>query len=812
MRWMESVMSYVGDLMYALRGMRRNPGFAFAVVATLGLGIGANTAIFTVIDAAMLRPISYEDPDELFYLQAFYEEQGFGLMFFPPDGARAWVESSLFSELGIHGRAHAVRTDGEGPEDLNITLLTPGLLRVLRVGPEFGRGIGEEDIELSSPDVVVLGHSYWRTNMGADPDVLGSTLTLDDRPHTVIGVMPADFRFPYNTNDLYMPLREDGSALGRQIDQIQVVGRIPTGTDLGVITERFEAFAAGIQELGPSRGEWVPRLHALNESSLRAGVERAMWIVFGAVAVMLLIAIVNCVNLLLARGSVRSREVGVRLALGASRRRIMRQLMVESLVLALVSGCVAVAIASGGVRALMSVAPSDITWISNAPGTLEGRVLLFTFGLTALTGLVLGFIPAWRAVRATDSTSNGSLGSYGGVTIGSHRLRGSLVVLQVALSLTLLFGAGLLGRSFARLMGVDPGFDSENLTFLEVNLSDGRYPTAADVHSFGLALEKRLAGIPGIEALSVATGAPPETGITFGDRLEGEDQIGDFQSGNWIIAYTAVDEDYDRTLGIEILAGRGFNEADFVEGRNPVLIDEDIALHIWGTTSVAGRRFRLSDGDRWYDVVGVTADLKLMGLEDRFSDFAMLRPFVEDEALGFLTFNIRSTLPASQLYPSIREAVADLDDKLPIQSLIPSSQALSDSASRPRFFLLLMSVFAVAAVVLASVGIYGVLSFTVSQRRREMGIRLALGAGSRRVHRLVLVGGLKLALLGTALGIATSFWLALSLEGMLFETDPRDVGTMVVTAAAMLAVSAVACFLPARRATAVDPVEVLKAE
>lgn len=811
MRWMERVASALSDMDYAFRGIRKNPGFAGAVVATLALGIGANTAIFTVVDAVMLHPVPYENPEELYQLGTYYEEQEFSLYYFPWEGARRWWESGLFTELAAHGRVNAVRTDGEAPEAVYVQALSPGLLELFRVSPQLGRPILEEDHRLASPDVVLLGNEYWRTRFGGDPGVLGQSLVLDNRPHTVIGVLPPIFRFPYGRTDLYTALREDGTAMGLEIRQIQLVGRVGTEVDLAVFRQRLEVFAEGNQDVGPSRGDWVPRLDPLNVAPIQAPVKRAMWVVFGSVGLMLLIAVLNGMNLLLARATVRTQEIGVRLALGASRGRVVRQLLLESLLLALMSGGAAVLLATVGVEGLMMVAPRDLSWTEAVPGSLSGRVLGFTFLVTVGTGFALGLVPGLRAVAMADATPGRASSVYSSTSPGSGRLRGALVVAQVALSLSLLFGAALLGRSFARLTGVDPGFDPAGLTFLELNLPDGGYPDTESVFSFGRALMERVSGLPGVTEAALSAGGPPRSGITFGDRLEAQDRDGEFEEGDWIIAYAPVGEGYLATMGTDLLAGRHFQAEDFVEGGRAIIIDPDLATHLWGSTNAVGKRFRLREGP-WYEVVGVMEDLKLMGLEDQYTDFAMIRPYTVQDARGFLSVSIRSDADPGSLFPLLRSTVSELDPELPIYQVATATDSLWESLERPRFFLLLMGVFAGVAVLLAAVGIYGVLSFTVGQRTREMGIRVALGAEAGKVRTLVLRGGLRLALAGVVLGVLLSSWASFALEALLFRTAPRDLLSFTVVVLLMIGVSALACLLPAHRATRVDPVEVLKAE
>jgi predicted permease len=809
--WKDRTHGLLGDLAYGLRGIRRSPGFALSVITTLTLGIGANAAIFTVVDAVLLNPAPYSDADELHEVGAHFTGGDYQFYFFPWEGARTIAQSGVIPELGAHGRVRAVRTDGPEAHNVRIEALSPELLSVLRVRASMGRTILADDTDPAAPDVVVASHRYWRNELGGDPEVLGREVTLDGMVHTVVGVMPAAFRFPYNTTDLFAALRSDGTALHRPLGQIQLVGRIPEDQSADVLTERLTAVAQGMQELGPSQGEWTASLHPMNEAQLNQDVERSIWVLSGAVAVMLLIAVVNGMNLLLARGTTRAREIGVRISLGASKGRVVRQLMTESSILAILSGVAAVLVAQAGVTALMSVAPRELVMFGGAPLSLSARVLWFTFGLTTLTGLFFGLVPALGAVRAADATSGRTLSVYASSVGGRKRLREGLVVTQVALSMTLLFGAALMGKSFARLVNVNPGFDQRDLTVMEVNLGDSRYPEEQDVYDFSGRMAERLRAIPGVQSVARSTGAPPNGGVTFGDRLEVDGRPDEAREGDWVVAIGTADEEYFSTLGVELLRGRSFEPADY-EGGRPVIVDEDLARLLVGSLNAVGERFRLGADDAWYEIVGVMADLKLMGLEDRFSELAMLRPMTVRSAYGWLSFNVRAGVPDAELYPEMRAVVKELDGSLPIESLESARAAMRGSVERPQFFLLLMGVFAAVAVTLAVVGLYEVLSFAVNQRRREMGVRVALGAGTDRVRSLVLGGGVKLAMLGVAAGGLISMWAAGALEELLFETGARDLTTFLFVAGLMVVVSALASYVPARRATRVDPVDVLKAD
>jgi ABC-type antimicrobial peptide transport system permease subunit len=781
MWWREMVGTVVGDARYALRGIRRAPGFAMAIVATLALGIGANTAIFTVISATILKPVDFAEPDELYMVHARYVEQDFLYSWVNAEGARAWAgEDTPFRSIGFNARVRVTARVGEALETVGTQGIAPGLTDMLGVTPMLGRPFTVADSEPGAEPVVIIGESYWSRALGRRPDVLGTSIDLDGTTYRIVGVMGRRFRYPtFSVNELWVPMKEDWTVAGQAMSQIQVTVRIPED-EYEATLARAEAFASNIQE------------------------------VVGAVGLMLLIALVNCTNLTLARGTTRARELGVRLALGGSGSRVAAQLFVESFILALIAGAAAVAVAYVGVQGLVAIAPRDFTAFASRPIEVDGPVLAFAGGLTVVVGLFFGLMPAAFSVRKTDATSASAIGSHGGASRAYHRFRGTLVVAQVALSLVVLFGAALLGRSFNRLVSVDPGFEVENLIELGLSLSPTTYASPEARAHFAGELTERIRDLGGVTSAMYSVGVPPGAGITFGDALWVEGSSEPIQEGDVYIPFTEGRTGYAELLGVELLAGR-FPAADDDPAVRGVVVDEDLARALGGVSESVGKRFGF-DEERGYHVLGVIRDLKVMGLDDRFGTYAMVTQFGGERLGTYFTVAIRTDMDPEALFGSIRDVVTGMNADQPIQQLRTIADSYAESVARPRFFLTVMTTFAGLAVLLACIGLYGVLNFAVMQRTREMGIRLALGARAEDVRGLVMRGGIGMAALGVALGLVGAYWSSTVLEALLFDTSARDMVALGGAAVVMLGVAALASWLPAWRATRVDPAGALKAE
>jgi putative ABC transport system permease protein len=813
MKRAEMFSSIAQDLRFALRGVRKNPAFAAALALTLGLGIGATTAIFSVVDAILLRPLAYERPHELVELTPFNEQGGFSIPWTPMGMGRAWArEAGFVDDLALFHQVSLVRTGVDRPQQVEAQAVTANLAQTLGVAPVLGRWITSEDQQPGAPAVVVLSHQRWREWFGEERDVLGRTVELNRIPHVVIGVMPRAFRFPrVGASDMWIPLPGDNRVAGADLTRVSVIGRLPAELPLEDAGDRAKRMAEGLGVIDPRFAEWTIRVGRHDDWRANPEVRQALWTLAAAVVLMWLIALGNGVNLLSVRSAARRREIALRMSLGASRLRLLRQLLTESVALALIGGVVAVLLAQASLGAVMQLMPQSVIRLSANQIAIGDRVLWFAFALSALTGLAVGALPALGLVRRRGSTSVSAMDLYQAAQARRTGVRRALIVAEVAVSMTLLVGAGLVINSFNRLVHVDPGFDPENLVYLSLELPDYVYDTPESRRDFFRSVEERVAAVPGVQAAFLANGLPPSTGFTFGVELAAEgEEVAEEGQPFWV-PRADVQPEYFDLMGIPLVAGRTFNATDDGASRS-VIIDVDMARFLWADRSPLGKRFRMSaDGD-WYTVVGVVGDVKLLGQDDRRGAFEMYQPLTPEEIDSYMSLAIRTDLDPREVMPAIREAVWELDPDQPIWRLETAKQALAESVDEPRFLVTLMTIAAGIALALVAVGLYGVLSFAVSQRTRELGVRIALGAGIGTLQRMVLWDGLLLAGIGVVLGLGGAVALGRIIRSLLFNVEPTDPVTLVVVAGVMLATALVACYLPARRATKVDPIVVLKAE
>lgn len=808
---MELLRSMAADAAYALRGLRTNRTFAAAVVATLALGIGAATSIYAVIDAVLVRPLPYEDADRWVEVNRSREDGGYA-QGVPASRTPEWREAAddVFEGWVMYLRDGLVRTDGTQAHELNVVAVSPGADTLLGIPLLLGRGPTAEDARPGAPPVAVLSRSYWE-RMGADPAVLGSTMRLESGPVTVVGVLRGGVKFPQDGRDpdIWLPMRSDLTYADREVRSVQGLwARLPEGMALEVAQERADAAAealarSGAEQEGDARPFGV-RLVPLDAHRANPDVRQGLWTLAATVGAIFLIALVNGTNLLLVRASARSREFGVRTAMGASRSRLVRQLLIEGLFLGLLGGGAAVAVAWVSVTVMAGIVPSEVHYFSPHALGVEGRTLRFAFLASLLAGVLLGLLPAVEALRRRDSL--GSLAGRGGSDgPARRRLRDGLVVAQVALSMVLLVAAGLFANGFARLLAVDPGFDVERVALADMMLSPTRYGDPAARADFGLRLEQALETRPELEGVALHAGG----GFSFGVALEAEGRpVHEDQPE--IVPHSAVAEDYFRTVGLEVVAGRGLGAGD--AGTDNVVVDEDLARFLWGAEGAVGRRFRLDEDGEWMKVVGVVEELMLMGRDERSGPYQFLAAKSPDRAGSYLGVAMRTSGSPSALLGVFQQVLREVDPEQSYWRLRTAADALAEEEEKPRFLVTLMSLLAAIAVTLASVGLYGVLAYSVTRRSRELGIRMALGAARRRVRRMVMLEGVAVAGLGVVIGVVGGLATTRLIQGLLYGVEPHDPATFAVTATLFLALATVASLLPAGRATRVDPVEVLKAE
>lgn len=801
----------LGDLRFALRGAGRNPGFTAIVVVTVGLGVGANTAIFSVVDTVLLRPLPFPEAERLAAVWADYTRR---------DGpVREWLsypdfhdlrtESDVFEEAMVYNDWAPTLTGLGEAEQLTAAVVTEGSFsRVLRVNPILGRTFLPEDDRPNGPKVVVLSHGFWTRAFGGDPSVIGSSVDLSGEPYTVVGIMPRRFEPPFVPSaELWGATQLDPSTEERGQAVLRGIARLRDGVSLELARERTTALGRRLEEAYPETNTGVGfALFPLHEDLVQTA-RPALWVLLGAVTFVLLVACANVANLLLARTTARRGELAVRAALGAGATRIAQQILTESAVLALLGGALGVALALAGTDALVALAPAGTPRI-DAVG-VDARVLVFTAVVTVAVGLLFGMLPAFRAARAdlNDALKEGGRGADGGR--GAGRVRNVLIAGQVALALVLLAGAGLFVQSLRRLNAVDPGFEPEGKLTMQLILPRTRYPDREATTQFFVDLEERLRALPGVTRVGSINSLPLAEfngDATF--HVEGEPlpRPGEEEAA-WI---RRVTPDYLETMGIRILTGRGFTESDAAEAPRVIMINETVAQRHFADRNPIGQRINLNNPPIWREVVGVVENIKNFGLR-RDSPNAMYFPYAQVPT-AFMFVVVQAAGRPATVIPSVRRVVAEMDPNLAVANLATMESLITGSLGAERFNAMLLSLFAGLAVLLAAVGLYGVVSYSVNQRLREMGVRIALGAAQADIRRMVMGRSLGLVGVGIVVGLAGAVAVGRVVRGLLFEVSATDPATFALTAVTLVIVAAAASAIPARRAMRVDPIAVLKAE
>ncbi len=805
----------LADLRLALRSLVKSPGFALVTILTLALGIGANSAVFSVVDRVLLRPLPYREPDRLVTMDHFYPslkglEAGVSVRGFEEYRDRA----RSFSGAAVEGRWQPNLVGRDDPERLLGARVAGQYFSVLGVPAALGRTLRPDEDRPGSEHVVVLGDALWRRRFGASRAVLGQTLVLDGEPHEVVGVMPPSFRDVANPEaEIWRPIafttgeRTDS----RTSEWLIFVARLRPGVTAERAQLEMRTLAEALKRENPDDypPDWSLKLAGLREKGT-SGVRASVLVLFGAVGFVLLIACANVANLMLARAASRSRELAVRTALGAQRGRIVRQLLTESVLLSVTGGLLGLLVASVGVRALVAFLPRGV---GGADVGLDWPVVAFALGLSLVTGVLFGLLPALQTSRVDlqDALREGGRGAAG--NRGAQAVRRGLIVAEVALALVLLAGAGLLTRSFANLQRVSPGFDPANVLTADVALPTAKYATGAQQRAFFEALLPRVAAIPGVTAVGAVTGLPMTGGgwtRSFG--VEGYAPAPDAPApwGD----FRVISETYPRAMRIPLVKGRLFTEQDGPDAPRVTLVDEEMVRRYWPNADPIGRRLSFgrdtAGNPRWYEVVGVVAHVHQQSLDDEAHTqaYVPLRQF----PLENMTLAVRTAGDPILMAPSLRAALQSVDRDQPLSRVATMDSLLSDSVGRRRSSAALLTVFAGFALLIACMGLYGVTAYSVTQRTREIGVRMALGAGSGHVVRTFVRDGLRLAAVGVTLGVAAALAGGRLLASQLFEVGAADPATLAATALTLGAVAALASYLPARRATRVNPITALQAE
>ena len=794
------------DLRYGARMLWSKPGFTFVAAFTLALGIGANTAIFSAVDALLLRPLPFPDPERLVMIWENDTQEGNSRNPVAPANFFDWrKQNEVCSQMGYFTQAGGLNLTGSGePERITGVFVSQNLFSLLGAQPQIGRGFIDEDLKERRGLVVLLSHGLWQRRFGGDPSVIGKSLTLDGAPFTVIGVMPAHFQLPEDAELWGMTLSGERATV-RSGHSLRVMARLKPGVTMKQARANFSLIAGQLEQQYPdtNKGYGVTVL-SLREQ-LTGETQRALWIMAGAVGFVLLIACANVANLTLARAGARQREMAVRSAIGAGRSRLVRQLLTESILLAGLGGALGILLASWSLDWITSISAN----IALAPKIgVDLRVLGFTFLVTTLTGVVFGIAPALSASK--PNLNDALKESARGASQASNRMRNLLVISEVALALVLLAGAGLLIRSFVRLRNVETGFDPKNVLTMQFSLSGVNYDSREKVASFYRRLVERLQSAPGVRSAAAISRIPlAGDRSTSGMNIEGRPAIPGEQPE---VHYRVVTPGYFKTLGIPLRAGRDLTEQDNAEAPRVVLINQTLARKYWPGADAVGKRIKLSGNanDPWISIVGVVGDAQNFGLENE----ALPEVYVPNlqSPSGRMRLVVRTDVAPLSLISAVKEVVRSLDKDTPFSQVATMEQLLAKSVAPRRLNLALLAVFALIALALAMAGIYGVMSYTVTTRTREIGVRLALGAQARDVLSLVVVQGVKPALAGLAIGLIASFALTRLMTKLLYGVGATDPLTFIAVTVLLIVVALLAALVPARRVTKVDPMVALRHE
>jgi putative ABC transport system permease protein len=801
------------DVQYGARLLWKSPAFSIIALAALALGIGATTAIFSVVDAVLLKPLPFREAERLLVIWEKNPAQNRYKLFVAPVNFLEWQKRShAVEQMAAFHVVHINLTGGPNgqidPEELKVERVSATLLPLLGVQPVLGRGFLPEEDAPGHTNVALLSHSLWQRRFGGDPAIAGKTIRLRDQPYTVAGVLPAGFSVMETGVDVLIPLGLDANDSRMANGFLIVIARLRPGVGADGARTELDAIGAQLENANPALNKGRrPSVFVLRHE-LVGGARHALWVLMGAVGFLLLMACVNVANLLLARGANRSKEIALRYALGAGRGRIVIQLLSESLLLALGGGTLGLLLGGGAVWLLAHAAHANVPRLSEA--TLDVRLFLFTLAVSAATGLLFGLAPATHGAGANLNTALNE-GGRGGTTGRSGRaVRNALVITEVALAMLLLIGAGLLIRSFVRLRSVDPGFQPAGVLIMRLPLGGGRNAALDRRIAFFQQVADRLSRLPSVTAVGGVNGLPL-TGLGLGSTfaVEGRPAPPSWQKSMGLVR--SVTPAYFRTLGIPLQSGRGFADSDTAQAPPVILVNQTLARLFWpGASPLGGRLVIDAPTRRVAEIVGVVGDIKPDRMEGEdwptiYSPFAQV-------PVTTMVMAVRTSGPPRRLAPPVERAIHQLDPDQPVADLRSMDDVMDQAVAGARFNTLILSVFAEIAFLLAAMGIYGVISYDVSQRTHEIGIRMALGAQPGNVLKLVLGQGARLAVCGIAVGLGAAFGLTRLMATMLYGVEPTDAYIFIIISVLLAAVALAASYLPARRAMRLDPVTALRHE
>lgn len=802
------------NLRYTIRALRKSPGFTAVAVITLALGIGANTAIFSVVNAVLLRPLPYKDDSRLVVIL------NKGRNPVAPANFIDWrSQSQSFSQMGAAEYWTPNLTGTDNPEKLWALHVSPEIFRMLGVQPLLGRMLLPEEQEAGKEHEVVLSYSLWQSHFAGNPEIIGRSVALSGETYSVVGVMPRDFKFaPFwaTKAELWAPLALGSRLTDRSGGSLRVFARLKPGVNL----EQAQAEMGGIT--GRLEREFPGTNQDMQVLSLRekvvGNIRPALLVLLGAVGFVLLIACANVSHMLLARAAARREEIALRTALGAGRWDVFRQFLTESLALALFGGGAGLLLAVWGVRVLVALSPAAIPRVETV--RVDGHVLLFALAVSLFTGVAFGMAPAWRAtaVNLSDALKEGERGSSEG---HRKRLRGLLVGSEFALAVVLLAGAGLMVRTFLALQHVDPGFDPSGVLSVVVSVAGTEQAAAGHTGNFYQEVLQKVSAVPGVQSVS-GINHLPLAGDEWGFRFHIEGRPPERPGEELVATYRAVFPGYFRTMRIPILRGRDVSDADNLRAPGVVVINDYIARRYWPGEDAIGKRITFDDPAKnpsWLTVVGVAKNTARSNWvsppeEEVFLPYLQSRDYLDKPSppFAYLTLVVRTNRDPATLAPDIRRAIHSLDKSIPLSEIQTMDQVVAEATGQSRFYLVLLGAFATVALVLAGVGIYGVMSYSVSRRTHEIGIRMALGAQGRDVLKLVVFQGIVQALAGVAVGLAGALALSRLMAGLLYGTRATDPATFAAVVLVLSGVAVAASYVPARRATKVDPMVALRYE
>ena len=801
------------DLRYSLRMLRKNPGFTAVAVLALTLGIGANTAIFSVVNSVLLRPLPYDDPNRLVQLwETSVSKARNDIPASYPNFADWRDQGHTFEQIAAYSDWTFNLTGRGEPQRLRSAIVSPNFFSTLGIKPIRGRAFQSGEDQQGRDLVVVIGESLWRRQFNSDPNIVGRSLNLDDKSFTVVGVIARAGQAPLQSDEieLWAPISHGFGATNRFAHYLNVIARLKPDVTAQQAQADITTVAGRLAQQYPeSNKDRSVRVVLLGEQIV-GSFRTSLLVILGAVVFVLLIAATNVANMLLARATGRQKEIALRTALGASRWRIVRQLLTESVLLSLISGILGLLVALWGVYLLVAFSPADLPRVKEV--AVDGRVLGFTVLVSLLTGIFFGILPALQASRPNLNAALKEGGHSVTSGVGRQSVRSLLVIAEISLSLMLLVGAGLLIKSFLKLQSVNPGFNSTNVLTMQLDLSGPNYKKGAQVIAFHDQLLERIKALPGVQFAGTRSFVPLARDASFAlllFHIEGQQNAAEGSTA----FYNGVSPDYFQTMMIPLRKGRTFSDRDMRGSQNVAIVNDTLARRYFGNQDPLGKRITLEDSPKesdWVTIIGVVGDTKPRELHSE-PVAELYMPYDQQPEPG-MSLMIRYQGAGTNLAAAVRNEVLALDKNQPVYSIRMLDSVLSESVATPRFRTLLLAIFAGVALILAAVGIYGVMSFAVSQRTHEIGIRMALGARAADVLKRVVKSGMTLALVGVSLGLAGAFALTRLMTTLLFEVTATDALTYATVSASLLAVALLACYIPARRAMKVDPLVALRYE